>query len=62
MDLNGMIVDLSQHLTPVNVGIFVLILAQEIIANTSLFSANSLGDMLMKFIKSLLANLWSAKK
>lgn len=61
MDISVMISALVSHLTVMNVILFVLILAQEIIANIPSIKSNSLGQMILSSLKDILTKFWSQK-
>jgi hypothetical protein len=61
MNINEMITQVATNLTPLNIVLLVLILANEVVANVPSIKANSIGQMLLSTLKAVLMKLWADK-
>lgn len=61
MDFAGMLGKLVAHMNVITCVLFVLIMAEEVVANLPFIRSNSLGQLILSSVKALLMKVWGEK-
>jgi hypothetical protein len=58
MDYNSLITQVSSHFSVLSAVLLVLLITTEVVANVPFIKSNSLGQMVVGFIKNIITGMW----